>query len=272
MNAADPWADSVESYTPGDAAGGGFEVSEVALGEPTRFTGELAGFAGAVTPFNPPFESDEIVSVGFGGELILGFDEPVTDDPQNPFGIDLLIFGNTGYIDADFPNGLVGGLFGMDGGLVELSADGLTWIAVDGVGADGPFPTLGYSDLSGPFDVGPGEVLSDFTKPVDPDFEAFGKVFGELVAGYAGSGGGAGIDIGRVGLSEVSFVRISDLTDDGSSVEIDALSDVAVPAPSVLAAGALALAAGTRRRRESAPWKRERDALPGRPCGRTGGF
>jgi len=249
--AQDPWADTVLSYTPGDAAGGGLEVPQVALGAPTRFTGELAGFPGAVTPFNPPFEADEIVSVGFGGEIVLAFNEPVNDHPDNPFGIDLLLFGNTGYIDGDFPNGLAAGLFGNGGGKVELSQDGDTWVPVDDVAADGPFPTLGYLDLDGPFDPDPGSVPSDFTRPVDPAFDAIGKTFDEIVAAYDGSGGGAGIDIGAWGLDSVSFVRITDLTDDGISPQLDAIADVAIPAPGATALLALGLGLVSVRRRRS---------------------
>ena len=95
-------ADNVIHYVMGadvadvnDVAGDPFIDPTTALGEPTRFTSEPQLFGGAVTPFQSPFRANEVVSIGEGGRLVLEFDEPVVDDPANPFGIDLLIFGNS---------------------------------------------------------------------------------------------------------------------------------------------------------------------------------
>jgi hypothetical protein len=84
-------------------------------------------------------------------------------------------------------------------------------------------------------------VQSDFTKPVNPNFAWQNKTLSELIAGYDGSGGGLGVDIGALGLSQISFVRVSVPSGSSVDVEIDALSDVtAVPGPG----GAAALLAG----------------------------
>ncbi|MEO1009053.1 MAG: GC-type dockerin domain-anchored protein [Planctomycetota bacterium] len=222
-----PWADRVVEYTPGDGVPVGFDDPTTALGEPERFTGEGV-FPGAVTVFNPPFGMDEIVSIGDGGSLTVAFDEPVTDDATNPFGIDLLVFGNAGYIDAAFPDGIVGGIF-ADGGLIELSDDGVTFVPVPGLQADGAFPTLGYLDLTDPFSPTAGIVESDFTKPVDPALDPDGFTFAEVVAAYDGSGGGVGIDIASVGLVEVSFVRITPTV--GATPEVDGFADVRATCP-----------------------------------------
>ncbi len=225
----------------------GYNVPASALGEPTRYTG-VGVFPGAVTPFNPPFLGSEIVSIGEGGSLTLKFNEPVANDAANPFGVDLLIFGNAGYIDTNFPTGTAGGLFGAGNGTVEVSADGTHWTLAPGAHADNAFPALGYLDLADPYAPSPGSVLSDFTRPVDPAFNPLGLAFPQIVAGYAGSGGGTGVDIGSLGLSSISYVRITNPAGSGTTVEIDAMADV-VPAPgaaSVLALGALTWA---RRRR-----------------------
>lgn len=227
------------SYSAGTGGAPGYDNPGVALGEPTRFTG-VGVFPGAVTPFNSPYLATEIVSIGNGGSLVVSFDEPVTNDASNPFGIDLLIFGNSFFEDTSFPNGVVGSLFGGPGTL-EVSPDGVNWTLVPGTKADGLFPTLGYSDLTDPYSTTPGAVLSDFTKPVDPTLVAAGLDFAQLVAAYNGSGGGAGVDIGALGLSAISFVRV--VGGSGATVEIDGFSDVmAVPAPG--SAGLLFIAAG----------------------------
>jgi hypothetical protein len=243
------FATKVISYDPGADPDPGYTDPTTALGEPTRVTGKLAGFPGPVTPFNPAFDTDELVSIGLGGHLTLAFDHPVLNDPANPYGVDLLVFGNTGFIDVDFPNGVVGGLFGADGGSIELSADGRDWVTIDPL-ADGAFPTLGFLDLEGPFDPDPGRLLTDFTRPVDPGFDYMGATWADILAAYGTSGGGVPIDIGAYALDEITYIRFTNLTDDALSPDIDGVADVApIPAPTTLTL--LAMFAITRRRRHA---------------------
>ena len=70
----------------------GYNLPESSLGEPARFTGENI-WPGVVSPFNPPWLANEIVSIGSGGTLTVKFDEPIQNDSQNPYGIDFIIFG-----------------------------------------------------------------------------------------------------------------------------------------------------------------------------------
>ena len=157
----DPFADFVISYNQGANPAPGYTDSSTVLCSPQRFTGEGV-IPSVVSPFSPPYGIDEIVSIGAGGELVVRFTTPVTDDPGNPWGIDLLIFGNTGFLDDDYPNGRVGGVLGNDGGVVEVGVvedDEIVWYPVSGVLADGLFPTLGYLD-AGPYDEEPGSSPS----------------------------------------------------------------------------------------------------------------
>ena len=85
-------------------------------------------------------------AAGAPSQPLDGKDTPVTDDPHNPFDIDLIVFGNTGFLDSSFPGAVVGGLFGADGGVIEVSADGRAWHRIEGIVADGMFPTCGYLD------------------------------------------------------------------------------------------------------------------------------
>ena len=247
--AVDPWADRVVSYTPGAGIGADFVTNlpfsdpATALGQPTRITSPDF-FGSPVSPVNGPFRSYEIVTVGAGGELIVAFDEPVTDDPLNPFGIDLLVFGNAFFLGDFFSNpaGTASGIL-ADGGQIAVSADGMTFKNVPG-DADGLFPTSGYSDVVDPFATAPGAVLSDFTRPVDPAFNPLGQTLAQIVAGYHGSGGGLGIDLSTTGLSSISYVRITTPAGALQAPEIDAFADVRpVPEPSSLALYALAIAA-----------------------------
>ncbi|MEX2217427.1 MAG: PQQ-binding-like beta-propeller repeat protein [Phycisphaerales bacterium] len=246
---ADFWASQVMSYSAGANPATGMTDPQTALGEPTRFTG-VGSFPGAVTVFNPPWMPTEIASLGVGGSLVVRFDTPIVNDPQNPYGLDLLVFGNAGYIDQSFPQGITNGtLFGAGHGRIEVSADNADWRPILGVEADGAFPTLGYSDLTDPYSPNPGSVLTDFTRPVNPALNAAGMTFAQIVAAYAGSGGGTGVDISATGLGSISYVRITNPNPSGT-VEIDAFARVTpIPAPGALAAGLAVAACISRRRR-----------------------
>lgn len=240
-----PWGSEVVRYVMGEGVSEGYDDPLAALGEPTRYTGRIFGFPGAVTPFNPAFDPGELVTVGRGGELVVRFARAVWDDPSNPFGIDLLIFGNAGFIDADYPNGVAGPLFGAEPGLIEVSQDGEDWQPIPGVGADGMFPTLGYLDLAGPYREAPGAVFSNFQRPVDPTFNPIGRTFAEIVAAYDGSGGGAGVDIGVTGLAWIQYVRVTNGMNAGGGLQIDGFAAVPSPGAVLILAGAAVM----RRRR-----------------------
>ena len=225
-----PFATEVVSFDPGIGGVPGFDFPEAALGEPTRTTGGSL-FPGAVTPFQPAFLASELVSLGVGGSIVLAFDHPVLDDPANPHGIDLLVFGNAFLTDLAPPAGVAGGLY-AEGGRIELSQDGKTWFEVPGIEADGAMPTIGWIDV-GPYADAGGRLPTDFTRPVDParspqDLAGMGHF--ELIEMYDGSGGGAGIDLSTVGLEWIRFVRISN-AGDASTPEIDAIADVAPDDP-----------------------------------------
>ncbi len=247
--ASSPWAASWVTYQPGSNAALNYTDPASALGRPSRFTGDNAEFnyPGAVTAFNGAYNYDQVLSIGTGGHIVLAFDTPVRDNPNNPFGVDLLVFGNTTFIDADYPNGIVAGLF-SEGGVVELSENGVDWVTATGVMPDGSIPTIGYSDVTDPFALTRGSVPSNFRMPVDPSIDFSGMNYTQVLAAYNGSGGGTGVDIGAYGLSAVSFVRISNPFG-SSAIEIDGLSRVAaVPAPGSLIVIGLACASVRRRR------------------------
>ncbi|MBM4108119.1 MAG: hypothetical protein FJ255_04815 [Phycisphaerae bacterium] len=253
--ASTPWAVEVRSYDPGSTAAPGYTDPAAALGEPSRFTGKRSGFPGVVSMFNPAFESDQIVSIGEGGHLTLRLDRPALDSPGNRFGVDLVVFGNAGFIDVGFPAGQIGAgapMFGLGQARLELSADGVSFVAW-GVFTEGLFPTVGYLDAD-PFQGSPGLVASDFLRPMDPGLTrgAFaGLTHAQALALYDGSGGGTPIDQARAGLSAARYVRIG-VEDDGDpgtslKVEIDAVA--VVPAPAGGLAMVMLAAVGARRRR-----------------------
>jgi hypothetical protein len=226
---AGSFASGVVGYEQGTDATAGYTDPNAAIGSATRTT----GFDLRVTPFNPAFSSGELVSIGRGGWLTLEFSAPITDDAVNPYGIDLLIFGNSFFYADDF-SPIANNLW-KPGGVVEVSLDGSDWRTVPGAIADGLFPTMGWQDTTDPFGSDGGSIATDFHTPVDPSFSPWGKTFSELQAGYGTSGGGAGIDLSVVGLAAAKYVRISNPTGSAYAIEIDAIADV-IPAPSTFAA------------------------------------
>ena len=223
---ASDFANNVLSYVAGSNPANGFTNPLVALGPPERFTGEGIS-PGAVTPFHPCFGTNEIVSIGAGGQLTLGFDPPLRDQANNPFGIDFIVFGNSFFTDAAYPSGVVGAL-AADGGTIQVSADGITWISIPNVFADGLCPTMGWVD-GGAYAATNGVIATDPNTPVDPTWTAAslsGKTYDELVGIYDGSAGGAGVDLASVGLTQAIAVRIIVPTGIHPNVEIDAVARV----------------------------------------------
>lgn len=260
--ATDPWADSVVGYAPGTTAQVGYTTPTVSIGSPERYTGENVfggAFASPVTMFNPAYGDDEIVSIGEGGQLTLRFDEPVTNDPSHLYGVDLIVFSNSGFVDFGFPTGQHGSptvLFGSNFGVasLEVSADGVNFFPV-AVRGDSMFPSEGWLDVALPSlaPTPPGTIPTNFLRPVNPLLTAAdfaGLSYAQSLALYDGSGGGMPVDIASSGLGAISYVRIS-VADDGNAgtsrhVEIDGLA--AVPEPATIGLVMAAMAIASRRR------------------------
>lgn len=135
------FANRVVSYAPGVGfatefgTGAGYTNTSAALGEPSRVT--PGDFGGPVDPFNPPYLSSQLLSVGQGGAVTLALDVPVRNDPLNPWGLDFLIFGGAGLVitNGDYSGGGLsdGSLFGGGDAVtrVSVSLDGSTFYALD---------------------------------------------------------------------------------------------------------------------------------------------
>jgi hypothetical protein len=234
---------AVVAYDPGATAATGFTTASAAIGQPERFTGEGA-FLGVVSPFNPPFGQNEIVSVGEGGHIVLRFSHYAIPHAAGP---EIGVFENVGLVDVNYPNGQAGSpaaMFGpLDSAIVDISADGAQWVSLGNVTFD--VPTNGYTDLADPYWSKPGGVPSDFQRPFLGSLSSFdGLRYSDaggpdILETLAGSGGGTWLDISAAGLSQVGFIRFS-LPDDLDAntrlnFELDAVSiaNGAVGSPTV---------------------------------------
>lgn len=225
------FAGSVVAYTEGSGVSSNYNNPNAALGGPTVYNGYQN-----TDPFNPPYQSSDIVGIGTGGSLTLQFNTPIQNNPNNPFGLDFIIFGHAGFLeDYDTGTAVDGSLFtgGTADVQVSVSADGTTFYTLNPLltpQVDGLFPT----DASGnPFlPVNPTLTAADFAS----------QDLAGIRALYAGSAGGAGFDLAwaidsngqSVSLSSVDYVRL-DVLNDGTPAYIDAISVVPEPAAWILA-------------------------------------
>src|ERR1051325_9597626 len=125
--AASCYADQVISYNPGVGSVPQFSRAEAVLGEPAR----VNPFGEVSDPFDPPYGTNQIVSIGAGGWIVVRFHTPVLNHPNNLYGLDFTIFGNTGFIitnDFDFTTydwigvpATDGSLFGQNTGSTRVS-------------------------------------------------------------------------------------------------------------------------------------------------------
>lgn len=249
----DPWADRVVSFDGGSNPIAAYANPNATLGPPERFTGEGV-FDSAVTMFNPAFGPDELFSIGDGGHLVVEFDEPVTNGASHLFGVDLIVFTNSFFVDMDYPNGQIGDpalTFAQDALRLSVSENGVDFVLLGEFGQE-QFPTQGYLDVPALAFV-PGDSPTDFTRPVNPalslsDFA--GLSYAEALALYDGSGGGLPIDIGPSGLSSVRYVRVEAGPDaaSGATVEIDGFAAVPEPGSLALLSAAVLLSGAVRRK------------------------
>ena len=216
-----------------------------------------------VLPVYPAWHEDNLVTVAPGGHLTLRFDHAVEDDSANPYGLDLIVFGNAKQIvgasqrwENGDPNNTIVATTNVfsEPGLVAVSQDGATWYSFPG----GPFaddyaPTLGRRyDTNNPATL-PGYAWdpdwnlwwgqpTDPTRPHDPtitpgDYE--GMTVAEMCRYYRDCAGGTGFDIGQLGglpatspagRKWIQYVRIEPSTS-GLTPDIDAVADVAAATP-----------------------------------------
>ncbi len=88
---ASPFADQVISYDPGP----GQFVNNPFFNDPAR----CLGAPHRLYVDEPNNES--LATLGDGGSITLAFDDPIYDDPNNPYGLDFIVFSNANFIGGD---------------------------------------------------------------------------------------------------------------------------------------------------------------------------
>ena len=271
---ASPFATELVSYSSSLTGSSLYNDPYAVLGAPSTNFANTWGSAttGRVKLVEPAYNvgldgKKLITTLNTNQEIVVKFDHQVENDPNNPYGLDFLVFGNSFYTgsgtvsDASNMNTYMlsgGSTFNGAGWfenvVVSVSQDGVTWYTYSsGPYGDNAYPTNAY--LWDAASASWTDTLSDFTKPVNPDlFNALlgqgGVSAADAIAAYAGSGGGTGFDLAVFNLEWIQYIKVAGISG-YSGGEIDAFADVAaVPIPGavwLLGSGLLGLV-GFRRR------------------------
>jgi hypothetical protein len=208
---ASPFAAVVVSYNPGGGYAAGYTNTAAVLGPPS--TADSQG--DAVTPFDPPYQTNQILSIGAGGWVTVEFDAPIVHWPDS--SRDFIIFGDsffvvTNYASTNQPQ-ITGGAVSTDGGQtqVSVSRNGVAFYRLNpsvAPQADDLYPTDGSGNFQIP--VNPGLLPTNFA----------GLTLAQVRALYNGSAGGASYNIAwaqdtngnSVCLPDIRYVRLDVFT------------------------------------------------------------
>ncbi|WP_437761575.1 hypothetical protein WMF27_04015 [Sorangium sp. So ce281] len=173
-----------------------------------------------------------ITTLNAGQSITVRMGRLVYDDPNNPYGIDLNVFGNAFFSAGTFTSDAtnlntttLGGVF-SENVRVSVSPDNVQWYTYTGRTGDGLFPTNSYR-----WDRATASWTNDEldpTKPVDPSLTASdfaGISAADALDLYDGAAGGAGFDLAPTGFAYIEYVRIEGVTG-FSGGEIDAIAAV----------------------------------------------
>ncbi len=240
---------AIEVISYDKSLSGEFNDPQVVLGRPTiDTTGDFSMFEPivAVLPVFAPWKNTEVYRVGEGTSLVVKFDHPVYNDPLNPCGVDLIIYGNAiqrvggsqYWLNGD-PNGTFVQTTDLtaEPAIVSVSQDGQTWHTF----SDGPFadtfaPTLGriydppHYDPSLPRNGWWGRPTVP-TYPLNPGLapaDFLGLSVAQVAREYGWSAGGTAFDLDDLDspLPWFQYVRVSNPSGAGLTPEIDAFAAV----------------------------------------------
>jgi hypothetical protein len=215
---ASPYAATVVSYNPGAGYVAGYTNTSTILGQPST---------NGVDPFDAAGQTNQLLSIGAGGWVTVGFDRPIVHYPGG--NRDFIVFGNSSFnvtnesADPD--------LWSTDGAVtnqagqtqVSVSRDGVTFYSLNPALAptvDLLYPTDGSGDFRLP--VSPGLTPTNFA----------GLTLADIRLLYNGSAGGASYDIAwaqdtngnPVCLPDIRYVRVDAIS---NSVELAGFAAIA---------------------------------------------
>ncbi len=206
-----PYAAAVVNYNSGSGYVAGYTNTSAVLGQPST----ADSYGDAVDPFDPAWQTNQILSIGEGGWVTIEFDRPVVHYPEG--NRDFIIFGNSFFDVTNYS--ATNDLWATDGDVINDAGQARVSVSRDGVA----FYTLNTA-LSPTVDyLFPTDASGEFRLPVNPaltpaDFA--GLTLAQIELLYGGSAGGASYDIAwaqdtngnAVSLPDIRYVRVDVLT------------------------------------------------------------
>jgi hypothetical protein len=194
------------------------------LGRPTLNFVDIfdGGGSNRTSIIDPPYNvapdgSNVIAEIDAGGEITVMMGRKVYHDPNNPYGVDLIVFGNSFFSASDTSGAvsdstdldtaeLSSGIYGHSA-TVSVSQDGTNWYTFSNTPI--LFPDNAYR-WDSPNHSWTDEQLNP-TKPLNPsvystDFAGQTVAYG--LDQFAGSAGGTGYDLQASGLPWILYVRV----------------------------------------------------------------
>ena len=164
-----------------------------------------------------PDGSDVITEITNGGQITVMMGRKVYHDPNNPYGIDLVVFGNSFFSASGTSGGvsdstdldtaqLGSGIYGHST-TVSVSPDGTNWYTFSNTASLFPDNAYRWDDANHSWT---DEQLNP-TKPLNPSVYATdfaGKTVAYGLDQFIGSAGGTGYDLQESGFPWIQYVRV----------------------------------------------------------------
>jgi hypothetical protein len=185
------------------------------IGDPTA--GPLAGLTDfdfppveVSSPFNPPSDMDQAVTIGLGGQITVAFPQPINIVAGGTIGV----FTTVGVGDVDYPNGVAGnpaGTLDEQSAIVKVSLNGQNWVSLGLANFDNAENY--FTNATSPYQlyIPPDAQVADFGKPFYGNVFSFdGRDYAQMLALLNGSAGGTWLDLSWTGLSQVQYIQFSE--------------------------------------------------------------
>ncbi|HUB24273.1 MAG TPA: hypothetical protein VL992_02510 [Tepidisphaeraceae bacterium] len=171
------------------------------------------GYPEVISPFNPPADADQIVTIGSGGSITLQFNQPVNVLSSTPT---LGVFTGIGFYDSQYPIGLnysPAETFDTQSAVVSVSQNGQNWVSLGFQNFN--IPENYYVNAGNPYQFpapNPAQ-LADFGKAYTGTFDQFdGENFSQILTTLNGSAGGTWLNLAGTGLNQINYIQFSEPT------------------------------------------------------------
>ena len=175
-----------------------------------------------------------ITKINVGGQITVNMGRKIYDDPNNPYGVDFVVYGNSFYSASGsvsdksdmgavtIPSGSAG-IYGHPT-IVSVSQDGTNWFTYPYVGALVPDNAYRWDDAN---HIWTGEQMNE-NKPLNPALTlSAGVTVASALDLQVGACGGTGYNLKASGLPWIQYIRVTAGT---SLTDINPVDDTIIDA------------------------------------------